>query len=661
MTKKAFSRSLAIILVLVLSLSTILVGCTKEQDTEVAGSDSTGTLFTPGTYEGEGQGFNGPIKVSVTVTENEITKVEVVEHSETENIATSAIEQIPAAIVEHQTVAVDGVTGATGASNGIKEAVKEALLKAGASEDQISKEVKKEATSNVVDLEADVVVVGAGGSGTAAAVTAAENGAKVIVLEKTAIPGGTTANGGGFFAADSRKAREIGHEPVDTDMIFDMWMKEMDWKADANLVRQFLDLSHTTADWLEDRGLVFHKVEEAVQQSHAEGTHGYHKYDDYTKTSEQLGAMLDKIVEEYGAEVYYETPAVELIAENGVVTGVKAEGKDGTIYNIKAKSVILATGGFVGNSDMVKEALNGVSVNASGYNTNVGDGINMALELGAATRSMEAMVLHTFSIEGGSEVKGEYDFMDRYLATNSLAYMPIVPWLDAQGFRYANEEIVYDRALSTNALVAQGNYAWFIYNEELLNILENEGAAAAGMKESIAMGPMPDITPLHRGWNKLTEIVGQMVENGHVKKADTLDELAKETGMDPEILKATMAKYNEDARNKVDTLFGKDGDLMFEMSSGPYYAFKVTANNLCTVGGVRINANFQVVLNDPENGYTPIKNLYAAGADAGGLYSDHYAHTIEGAAQGWAYNSGRLAGARATENALGIKIDLFKE
>lgn len=661
MTKKAFSRSLAIILVLVLSLSTILVGCTKEQDTEVAGSDSTGTLFTPGTYEGEGQGFNGPIKVSVTVTENEVTKVEVVEHSETENIAKSAIEQIPAAIVEHQTVAVDGVTGATGASNGIKEAVKEALLKAGASEDQISKEVKKEATSNVVDLEADVVVVGAGGSGTAAAVTAAENGAKVIVLEKTAIPGGTTANGGGFFAADSRKAREIGHEPVDTDMIFDMWMKEMDWKADANLVRQFLDLSYTTADWLEDRGLVFHKVEEAVQQSHAEGTHGYHKYDDYTKTSEQLGAMLDNIVEEYGAEVYYETPAVELIAENGVVTGVKAGGKDGTIYNIKAKSVILATGGFVGNSDMVKEALNGVSVNASGYNTNVGDGINMALELGAATRSMEAMVLHTFSIEGGSEVKGEYDFMDRYLATNSLAYMPIVPWLDAQGFRYANEEIVYDRALSTNALVAQGNYAWFIYNEELLNILENEGAAAAGMKESIAMGPMPDITPLHRGWNKLTEIVGQMVENGHVKKADTLDELAKETGMDPEILKATMAKYNEDARNKVDTLFGKDGDLMFEMSSGPYYAFKVTANNLCTVGGVRINANFQVVLNDPENGYTPIKNLYAAGADAGGLYSDHYAHTIEGAAQGWAYNSGRLAGARATENALGIKIDLFKE
>jgi len=658
MSKGSLKKCLSILLVLVLVLSTILAGCTKETTNEVG--DSQKTLFTPGTYEGEGQGFNGPIKVAVTVTENEITKVEVLEHSETESIAASAIEQIPKAIVEYQTVSVDAVTGATGASNGIKEAVKDALLKAGAKEEDITKEVKKENKKTVVELEADVVVVGAGGAGTAAAVTAAENGAKVIVLEKTAIPGGTTANGGGFFAADSKQARSLGHEPVDTDKIFEMWMEEMDWKADANLVKQFLELSHTTADWLEDRGIVFHKIDKPVQQSHAEGTHGYHKYDDFTKTSQQLGAMLDRIVKEYGAEVYYETPAVELLEENGAVTGVKAVSKDGTVYNIKAKSVILATGGFVGNAEMVKEALNGVSVNASGYNTNVGDGINMALKLGAATRGMEAMVLHTFNIEGGSEVKGEYDFMELYLATNSLAYMPIIPWLNAQGFRYANEEIVYDRALSTNALVAQGDYAWFIYNEELLNILENEGAAKAGMKESVAMGPMPDITPLYQGWGRLTEIVNQMVTNGHVKKADTLDELAELTGMVPEILKATMEKYNEDARNKVDTLFGKDGDLMFEMSSGPYYAFKVTANNLCTVGGLRVNANFQVVRNDPENGYTPIKNLYAAGADAAGIYSDHYAHTIEGAAQGWAYNSGRLAGARATENALGIKVDLLK-
>ncbi|WP_326907168.1 FAD-dependent oxidoreductase [Sedimentibacter sp. MB31-C6] len=664
MKRNIFTKTLMLSLSMLLVFSMILSGCvpkeTSKEGQEQANEEiKDESIFTPGIYEGEAAGFNGPIKVKVTVDVDKITDIEVVSHSETENIATNAITEIPNSIIEFQSVAVDSISGATGASNGIKEAVKAALLSAGASEEQITKEVIKEIVTGEKELEADVVIVGAGGSGVAAAVTAAENGAKVIVLEKAAIPGGTTANGGGFFAADSEQARKLGHEKLDTDMIFEMWMNEMDWKADANLVRQFLDLSHTTADWLEERGVIFHKMDVAVQQSHAEGTNGYHKYDDYTKTSEQLGAMLDRIVQENGAEVYFETPANELIAKDGVVTGVIAKGKDGTTYKVNADSVILASGGFVGNDEMVKEALNGVSVNASGYNTNVGDGINMALSQGAATRSMEAMVLHTFNVAGGSKIQGDYEFMDLYQATNSVAYMPIIPWLDAHGFRYANEGIVYDRALSTNALVAQGSYGWFIYNEELLNTLENEGAAAAGMKENIAMGPMPDITPLHKGWNKLTEIVGKMVDNGDVKKADDLAGLAELTGMDPEILQVTMDKYNEDARNSVDTMYGKDGELMYEMSSGPYYAFQITPNNLCTVGGARINANFQVVLDDAKNGYTPIKNLYAAGADAGGLYSDHYAHTIEGAAQSWAYNSGRLVGARATENSLGIKIDLL--
>jgi len=662
MKVKTLRKTLMLTLSVLFIFTVMLSGCkSKETSNEIAkeGTNNEGAIFTPGKYEGEADGFNGPIKVSVTVDAEKITNIEIISHTETENIAASAIKEIPLEIIKFQSIAVDSVSGATGASNGIKEAVKVALLSAGATEEQISKEIIKENATAEKELNADVVIVGAGGSGVAAAVTAAENGAKVIVLEKTAIPGGTTANGGGFFAADSEQSRSLGLEKVDTDMIFKMWMDEMDWKADANLVRQFLDLSHTTADWLQYHGVAFHKMELAVQQSHAEGTNGYHKYNDFAKTSQQLGAMLENIIKEKGAEVYYETPATELIANDGVVTGVMAKSKDGTIYKINADSVILASGGFVGNDKMVKEALNGVSVNAAGYNTNVGDGINMALNLGAATRSMEAMVLHTFKVEGGSKVKGDYEFMDRYQGTSSVAYMPIIPWLDAQGFRYANEGIVYDRALSTNALVAQGSYVWFIYNEELLNILETKGAAEAGMKESIAMGPMPDITPLHKGWNKLKEIVGQMVDNKDVKKADNLADLAKLTGMNPDILQATMDRYNEDAKNNVDTMYGKDGDLMFEMSSGPYYAFKVSPNNLCTVGGARINANFQVVIDDAENGYTPIKNLYAAGADAGGLYSDHYAHTIEGAAQSWAYNSGRLAGARATENALGTKINLL--
>lgn len=662
MMKRVFAVLLSFILVFQLT------GCSdkkKEEpvnnNTEQSTGNESSSSFKAGTYTGQADGRNGVIKVEVTVSNSSIEGIKILESSETEGIGDSAMENLTQDILAKQSIGLDVVSGATVTSEAFLKAVEDALKQAGGDMDTLKAAVTKENEGKVVELTTDVVVIGAGGTGTAAAVTSAEHGAKVVVLEKTAIPGGTTANGGGFFAADSAKARELGQEPVDTDYIFKGWMDEMDWLADASLVKQFLELSHTTADWLEEHGVIFHKTEVAVQQSHQEGTNGYHKYDDYTKTSAQLGAMLEKITKDYDAKIYYETPAKSLIIDGNKVTGVIATAKDGSTLKITAKSVIIATGGFVGNAEMIKEALNGISVNAAGYNSNVGDGITMAWDIGAASRGLSAMVAHTFAVEGKDNIEGDYEFMELYQATTSVAYMPIIPWVNASGVRFANEDIVYDRALSSNSLIAQGNYAYFLYNDKLLQTLETKGARAAGMRDKIAMGPMPEITPMDSGWSKLTEIVDKMVEGGYVIKADSLEDLAAKLNMDKETLKDTMDKYNADANKGVDSLYGKDGQHMYQMSEGPYYAFKVSVNNLCTVGGIRINSKFQVVQDNPENGYTPIENLYAAGADAGGIYSDHYAHTIEGAAQGWAYNSGRLAGANATENALNSKIDLFTE
>ncbi|WP_026478692.1 FAD-dependent oxidoreductase [Alkaliphilus transvaalensis] len=650
-------RNKLLLFMLALLLVFSLLGCSKTTVSQDAGNS-----FVAGTYTAEAEGMNGPIKIEVVLSDTSIGNIKVLESSETVNLGDLAMESLTSDIIKNQSIGIDSVSGATITSKAFLLAVEDALAQAGGNIDLFKVPVEKENEGKIVELEADVVVIGAGGSGTAAAVTAAENGAKVIVLEKTAIAGGTTAMGGGFFAADSAQARSLGHEPLDTDFIFKKWMDEMDWLADATLVKQFLELSHTTADWMEEHGIEFQKTKAAVQQSHAEGTNGYHKYNDHTKTSSQLTTMLNKIVADYGASVYYETPANSLIVENNKVTGVTASAKDGSTLHISAGSVIIATGGFVGDSDMVAEALNGVSVNASGYNSNVGDGINMAVEAGAAKRGLSAMITHTFAVDGGNSVEGDYEFMELYQATNSVAYMPIIPWLNASGLRFANEDIVYDRALSGNAVMTQGNYAYFLYNEELLNLLETKGARAAGMIDKIAMGPMPEITPMDFGWSKLTEIIGKMVNAGHVVKADTIEGLAEKLNMHPETLSETMSKYNADAANGIDTLYGKNGSHMYAMPEGPYYAFKITVNNLGTVGGVRINSKFEVVMDEPEKGYTTvISNLYAAGSDAAGLYSDHYAHTIEGAAQGWAYNSGRLAGARATENALNIKINLLEK
>lgn len=656
------------LLILIFVLSVVMIGCSNKgtnvnQDGNLTPEVSNGQVigFTAGSYQSETKGHNGNIKIEVMVNDTTIEDITVLESTETEDIGNAAMKTLTQDIITKQSIGLDGISGATVTSDAFLIMVEDALTQADGDIEFLKASVAKENAGVVHELSADVVVIGAGGAGVAAAVTAAEHGASVIVLEKTAIAGGTTSNGGGFFAADSQKTRDLNQEPLDTDYIFTEWMAEMDWLADASLVKQFLTLSHTTADWLEEHGVIFHKTEEAVQQSHGEGTNGYHKYDDHTQTSSQLGAMLDKIATDFEAEVYYETPATSLIIEEDKVVGVNASSKDGSTLKISAKSVIITTGGFVGNSEMMKDALNGVTVNSAGYNSNVGDGINMAWDAGAAQRGLSAMVTHTFQVDGSGQIEGDYPFMDMYQATSSVAYMPIIPWVNASGIRFANEDIVYDRALSGNALMSQGNFAHFIYNENLLKTLETKGARSAGMKDKIAMGPMPEITPMDSGWNNLFEIVDKMVEGGYVVKADSIEGLAKELNMDPETLKDTMDKYNEDAGNGKDTLYGKDKNHMYQMSEGPYYAFRVTVNNLSTVGGIRINTKFQVVNDDPENGYTPIINLYAAGADTGGIYSDHYAHTIEGAAQGWAYNSGRLAGGNATANALGLKINLFNE
>jgi fumarate reductase flavoprotein subunit len=630
-----------------------------------AGCSTTGkgpdAKAVDGVYAAVRKGINGDVKVEVTIAGDRIEKITVLESSETPAIGGDAMKALIGKIVAGQTLAVDSISGASYSSKALLGAVEDCLKQAKANVQRFKKPAAAKAASTKT-IVADVVVIGAGGSGTSAAVTAAEHGAKVVVLEKTAVPGGTTANGGGFFAADSRKSRAIGEAPVDVDLLFAKYMKEMSWKVDANLVRQYFDLSRTTADWLEDRGLIFHKTAHAVQQSHEVGMNGYHKYDDFTKTVSQYKAWIEKTSKERALTVYYSTPATDLIVDaSGAVHGVIAKTQDGSTLRVEAKSVIIATGGFVGNEKMTTEALGGVKVKAAGYNSNVGDGINMAWKIGAAHRGTEAMVAHIFDVAGSGAVEGSFPGMSLYYGTNSIAYLATIPWLNAQGRRYANEDIVYDRALSTNALMAQGDYAWFLYAEDMLDKLDTVGAGALGLQESVAMGPMPDITPIKTPWTGVKAIADQLVQKGYVVKAATLDELAAKTGMDPAILKATMSRYNADAEKHVDSLFGKRGAHMYPLTAGPYYAYKVGASNLCTVGGIRINSGFQVVKSNPDQGYTAIPNLYAAGADAGGIYSDHYAFTIEGTAQGWAYNSGRLAGARATEHALGTGIDLVAE
>ncbi|NLM97450.1 MAG: FAD-dependent oxidoreductase [Halanaerobiaceae bacterium] len=617
------------------------------------GNETEAFSYKAGTYTAEAKGFNGNVKVKVVLNNDEIVSVEILEHNETEAIGGNAMEAIADRIVKEQSLAIDAVSGATISCKAVLAAVEECIKKAGGNVAALKEKKDDQSNVNIVKMSTDVVVVGAGGAGSSAAVTAQEYGAKVVLLEKNAVPGGTTAMGGGLFGANSSLMEENGEEPIDIDALFQDWMKEMAWKADANLIRKFLELSTTTIDWLIDHGFEIHKSP-PIQQTH-DAYHGYHKYDDFTKTTQHFIKMLEDF-EEKGGQVFYETPARKLIVdESGAVVGVIAEKKDGTILEISAKSVVIATGGFVGAEEWVQETLGGVFVEGAGLVSNVGDGIKMAWEIGAAHRGENVHLLHVTKIPGDLSM---YPATSR-LVNSSLAYLPINPWVNAAGERFANEDIIYDRALTTNAVVAQGNFVYTVFSQNMLDTLEEKGAAALGMQDKVAMGPIEELTPMNAPWTNLNAMVNELIKQGVAFKGDTYQELARNAGMDVDKFVKSMKRYNEDAEKGKDTLFGKRKEHMVPLGDGPYYAFKVVPTNLCTLGGIRVNSDLQVVRNDPDS-YKPIPNLYAAGADAGGLYSDHYV-LLEGGAMSWAYNSGRLAGASAASNALNIEIDLFSQ
>lgn len=631
---------ISVLCLLVLAMS-VLTGCSSNT------SRSSKAGYKAGTYTAEADGKGGPVKFEVTFTDKSITTIKVLSSSETPGLGDKAIDSISKQIIDGQTLSVDTVSGATLSSKATLAAVEKAVTQAGGDVALLKVAAKKPGEGKVEKLATDIVVVGAGGAGSAASVQAAELGAKVILLEKTAQPGGATAMGGGLFAADSKLMRNQGEKPIDTDALFKDWMKEMTWKVDANLVRRYLALSGTTVDWLMDRGFQLHKVA-AVQLSHEDGYHGYHKYNQVP--TEYFKTFLSGL-EKNGGQVFYETPANKLMVDDkGTVTGVIATKKDGTTLEISAKSVIISSGGFAGDTDWVSKSVDGVYL--SGLTSNVGDGIKMAWNIGAAHRGDNVNLAHVTKVPGNLSAFKE----TAYLANTALAYLAIDPWVNSSGVRFANEDIIQDRALTTNAIIAQGNFVYNIFSQSMLDTLEQKGAAALGLQQAVAMGPWAELTTMNKGWKNLNAMVAELVKQGNAYKGDSYEDLAKKAGMDPVKFEKNMGKYNADASAGKDSLFDKRKEHMVPLGDGPYYAIKVIPTNLITLGGIRINEDLQVVKADP-NSYAPIPNLYAAGVDAGGLYSDHYV-LLEGASQGWAYNSGRMAGANAASNALKKKIVL---
>lgn len=609
-----------------------------------------------GTYQAVTQGKIGPVTVEVKVEQGALAAVQVVSHSETTGLFEEAFEKLPAQIVENQTVNVDVISGSTVSSTALIDGVKDCIAQAGGIVENFMTAVEKTLSTEVIDCNTQIVVIGAGASGLTAAVEAQELGAQVIVLEKNSSTAQSTSNlAAGLMAIGSRAQENQGVVPVDydpelkdwndvVDAVFDYWTEQMSWHVNQKVVYNYLAMSGETTTWLMDHGFEFIRVMPLMPSNrwYHTNTNNHHlmgkgKYSVFAEP------MFTKF-EENGGKVYYNTKAEQLVTdENGKVCGVKAVMTDGTTLNIAADAVILCSGGFGSDLDYVYNELgfNGAFEGAGA--AGMGDGMRMAWEIGAQKYKEDALLVHhLFTTESYTDLT---DFGNKMNCI--LNYIPSFVHLNPVGTRYSNEDGVKCGVEASEATYGQA-YAWNVFTQDMADALVNEGTNALGLPNGLnwvplSFGYQPKGDEL---WTELPEVLTRMENEGVMVKADTLEELAAKTGMDYDILTKNIEEYNACCKAGEDKIFKKDPACLVALEKGPYYAMQLKTRYISSIGGLKIDENMSVL----DENEREIEGLYAAGCDAAAvIYGDAYVD-IDGAGFGWAFTSGRMAAQAAVED-----------
>ncbi|MCD8083641.1 MAG: FAD-dependent oxidoreductase [Clostridiales bacterium] len=589
----------------------------------------------PGTYTGEaygkwkegtieGERFGSPAiirptKVEVTVDETSILSVEVTDCSDTPGFIEPCIERIPAAVVEQQSVAVDAVTGATLTSQAILTGITQALNEAGADLAGFSQVAA--ASQESEEYTVDLVIVGAGAAGTMAAVEAMEAGIDTLVLEKCGKLGGTSVCSTGFAAIQSEQQKAAGTDTYTVESAFQELMDFCKWRSNAALVYNVLEESGAVAD----------KIQSYWDQTDNPGvtTAGVTAHNT-GKGTDKFNVLYENIIEPSGIPVMLETTAKSLIVDDGRVTGVEAEKQDGTSVTVHAKYVLVCTGGFGGNDEMLIEYLGNDNFYLNGLSTNVGDGINMCLEAGASLSDEISPHLAEFCSNKN------VDFYAGYMKfINQAGFLA----LDPSGERFVNEEFFVTQALSYGAsALRRVGYAYIIFTQDQLDAMVENGLWGVLSEETIESLKLREriIVPSYYTLNDEMEAA---LAAGEAWKADSLEELGEAIGFeDQSIYQNAISDYLTVLETGEDPLFGKRADMMPDLDQGAYYAVKVISAIDGTYNGIRVNANMQALDQD----YQPIEGLYVAGQDSGGFFSYPYYEGV-GWTQGYAWTSGDIA------------------
>ena len=544
--KKRFISTLSVYCVAVIAALVLILNFTKAP------------ALQDGVWAGTGNGRNGDIQVSVTVKGGKIIAGKVVLEDETDFAKPAAQEIIDQAVGKGHIKSYDAVSGATITSNGTAEAIKNALAKASG---------KSEKAAEVKNGNCNIVIIGAGGAGLAAAIEGVQNGAKVIVLEKMGVAGGnTTSATGGLNAAETKIQKELGIEDTKEQFYADT-MKGGYNKNDPALVRKMVDKAAETVDWLMSFGVDLSDVGKMAGSTNKRT----HRPQGGAAVGAHMVSVMETEALKIGVDLRKNSKVIDIIKEENKPAGVVVE-TNGQRYTIAAKAVIIATGGFGANPDMVvkyKPELEGFGT--TNHKGATGDAFAWIEKFGGALTQMDEIQTHPTVVPGNG-------LMITEAVRGNGAIM-----VNREGNRFCSEMATRD-VMSKAILNQTGKTAYLVFD--------------MGVRKSL-------------------KAIEGYVKQGLLTEGETPEALAQKLGIPAESFASTIASYNQIQASGNDAEFGrKASEMPRPLTEGPYYAVEVGPAIHHTMGGIKITPNAEVL---DTNGNV-IPGLYAAGEVTGGVH-----------------------------------------
>lgn len=555
-------------------------------DAMIRDTSVTGRKYKAGVYQEKVEAEALKLKINVVLDTDRITDIQLVKDDSLDVDFTTTFESLRTRMLVANSPHVDAITGATTQSEALKKAVSRAMTTSN-KEHVIDEGGNPQAPQNF-----DVVVIGSGGAGLAAAIQAHDDGAHVVIIEKMPTIGGNTIKASvGMNAAETRFQKLKGIEDS-KDLFYDETLKGGKFKNNPVLLREFVELAPEAIEWLAAKEIELNDITITGGMS----IDRTHRPADRSAVGGFLISGLVKNINKREIEVLLETSVSEILFENGAVSGVQVVDEYNDTRILNAKSVIVATGGFSANRNMVvsyRPDLDGfVTTNHAGA---TGSGIAMLQKLGADTVDMGEIQIHP-TVEQTTS----------YLISEAIRGGGAI-LVSQAGHRFYNEMETRDK-VSAEIIGLPEKSAWIIFDEQV------------------------------RANNKAAD---EYIAKGFVLSAPTPQELAVKLNMDPQVLADTLERYNLFVVAKKDEDFGRTTALRHPLNQGPFFAIRIAPGVHHTMGGVTINPDTAVL--DAQKQIIP--GAWAAGEVVGGI---HGANRIGGNAVADIIIFGTLAGRKAT-------------